>query len=175
MRGFLSLEPDAATRLVLAAMQNQLRDALSRQGVSFPERLGATLVAWPFGTTKEIDRAADALAGLTLSRLTLGPLRGRPGDERPSEIGSELQGLDTLVRIIAERIAEPLDPDPPPRPFVRLVRVAPASRKVGIALRASGLMHLEAGVFQGESLGFWRQTPQGFEKCRTMPLSDGGP
>ena len=41
--------------------RDRLRDALARQGVSFPDRLGATLLAWPFGTEEEIARAAEVV------------------------------------------------------------------------------------------------------------------
>ena len=169
MRGFVSLEPDAATLARLIAVQNRLRNVSARQGVSFPERLGATLLAWPFGTSAEIDRAVEAVSALDLSPLALGGLGAIPNEERPAGVGFALKGLETFQRDLFARLAQPLDPDPPGAVSLRIVRIAPPSRKVGVALRGSGLLGAEGGPFVVRALGFWSQTPEGFELRRTIP------
>lgn len=173
MRGFLSLEPDEATLARLLATQNRLRDGLSRQGVSFPDRLGIVLIAWPFGDAVQIEEGATRLEGLMPPPVRLGPLAGRPNDARPAEVGFAAEGLEAFQTALFERLREPLDPDPPKPAFVRLVRVSPPSRKVGAALHT--VERPDAGDFSPQSLAMWRQTPQGFEVCRTMAFDNGGP
>lgn len=162
MRGFLSLEPDDATQARLFAVQNRLRDALNRQGVHFPDRLGPTLLSWPFATLGELDEARESLQ-VDLPALHLEGLHGLPNDDRPAEVGFSVSGMESLQFELFARLKSLLDPDPPKLPFVRLARVSPASRKVGIALRGSGLVGQGGGPFVPRALTLWRQTPQGFE------------
>ncbi|GEM_PF-4298665 len=174
MRGYLSLEPDAATRARLLAFQKRLRDALARQGVSFPDRLGAPLLAWPFATLDEIDEAARAVAPRPAPVLTLGTLRGFPNDDRPAEIGFALSGAEGLQAELFGLLRGPLDPDPPKVAAIRLVRVSPPSRKVGAAMRGAGLLGAGGELFVPDALAIWNQTPQGFEIRRTMAFGHGG-
>lgn len=167
MRGFLSLEPDEATLARLLTLQNRLRDGLTRQGVHFPDRLGAPLLAWPFATLDELDRAE---IDPDLPELSLGPLRGLPNDDRPAEIGCPLLGADAAQAALFAALRSLLDPDPPKAPFVRLARVAPPSRKVGAALRGLGPVGSAVTPFRAGEIVLWRQTPQGFEAHRRLPL-----
>ncbi len=167
MRGFLTLDPDEATHARLVVFQNRLRNALTRQGVSFPDRLAPVLLAWPFATLGELDEAASLVAPC-LSNLMLAPLHGNPNDDRPAEVGLRLRGAEAMQSELGALLKQTLDPDLPKPPFVRLVRVSPPSRKVGAALRASGLLGMAAGEFVPQSLSFWRQTPQGFDVHRSL-------
>lgn len=175
MRGFLSLEPDAATLAMLTGAQNRLRDALSRQGVSFPDRLGIVLIQWPFGTDDQLSEAAERLTSVVAPRIDLAPLTGNPSSDRPAEIGFPAEGLEAVQETAFRLLREPVDPDPPKPAFVRLARVSPPSRKVGAALRAAGATEAGERPFVAEKLALWRQTPQGFEVCRTMPVDGGRP
>lgn len=165
MRGFLSLEPDDETLPRLVALQNRLRDSLTRQGVHFPDRLGPTLLAWPYATLRELDLAAE-LVPRDLPELTLHRLQGRPNDARPAEVGLVVEGCDGYQAALAARLKDALDPDPPKPPFVRLARVSPPSRKVGAAL--SPLAGGGGGPFGSRALLIWRQSPDGFEIHRTL-------
>ena len=162
MRGFLLIAPDGTTRGRLLAMQNHLRDAVNRQGVHFTERLGAPLLAWPFGTPDEVAEAADLLRGVALPPFALASLEGRPQEDRPAEVGFRLSGAEGLQEEIERRLKQVLDPDPPQPPFVRLARISPPSRKVGAALRGSRLLGAEGPPFVAAGLEFWTQTPEGF-------------
>lgn len=175
MRGFLSLDPDSATRERLIALQNRLRDALTRQGVHFaePERLAPTLLAWPFGRNDELEEAATLLRGVSAPCVLAKPMEGRPNNDRPAEIGCEILGLEELQAQLFERLRATLDPDQLKESFVRLVRISPPSRKVGVALRGSGLLGSGIGDFVPAALTLWRQSPQGFEPCRTLSIADG--
>ncbi len=170
MRGFLSLEPDAATRARLVAAQNRLRDALTRQGVSFPDRLGVVLLAWPFGTDDQLSEATERLLGIVPPPILLRSLDGRPNADRPAEAGFVAEGLLPLQDRLFADLRVSLDPDPPKPAFVRLVRISPPSRKVGAALRSAMAGEAESESFGPDQLVLWRQSPQGFEVCRTMPL-----
>lgn len=165
MRGFLSLEPDDATQARLVAVQNRLHDALNRQGVHFPDRLGPTLLSWPFATLGELDGARELLHA-ELPAVQLEGLYGLPNDDRPAEVGFAVSGVESLQFELFARLRSLLDPDPPKPPFIRLTRVSPPSRKVGAALRASGLLGHGGGPFVPRALTLWRQTPQGFEVHR---------
>ena len=169
MRGFLSLEPDGATLSRLLAAQNRLRDALTRQGVHFPERLGATLLAWPFGTPDELDAAADTL-DVALPAMSLASPRGLPNDDRPAEVGCPLLGAEETQARLYASIRALLDPDPPKPAVVRLARIAPPSRKAGAALRSLGSLGDAVSPFHAGALVLWRQTPLGFEAHRRLPL-----
>lgn len=173
MRGFLSLEPDEQTLRRLVEAQNRLRDGLTRQGVSFPERLDAPLLSWPFATRDQLSEAAERLPKV-MPILRLGPMEGRPSSDRPGEVGFGLLGAEELQRTLFAELREPVDPDPPKPAFVRLARVAPASRKVGAALRSMGPLD-EGGEFLAQILRIWNQTPQGFEVYATMRAEDGRP
>lgn len=177
MRGFLSLDPDPKTREHLVAVQNRLQDSLARQGVHFaePERLAPTLIAWPFGRNEELEEAATLLKGLSAPSARPAPLEGRPNSDRPAEIGFGLLGIESFQAQLYERLRATLDPDSPKDAFIRLVRVSPPSRKVGAALRGSGLLGSDLGAFVPESITLWRQSPQGFEVCRTLSIADGRP
>lgn len=174
MRGFLSLEPNAETRRGLGAIQNRLHDSLARQGVHFSDRFGVTLLVWPFGTFEELDEAFQRLQGYVVPSPTVLPFRGRPNDDRPAEVGFEVDGLGPIQEALFQTLKSTLDPDPPKTPFIRLARVSPASRKVGVALRGSSLIGVSGPRFVAESLTLWQQSPQGYEAYRTMALSDGG-
>lgn len=175
MRGFLTLDPDKATQARLLAVQNRLRDALDRQGVHFHEVRGATLLAWPFATLPDLDEAAELVGRRQTPEIGTGGLEGLPHGERPSEVGFGLSELGSLQDELAALLKETLDPDPPKPAFIRLVRVAPPSRKVGVALGGSGLLGALIGAFVPASMTIWRQTSQGFEIHRTMRLNHGGP
>ena len=192
MHGFLTLDPDAATQSRLLTLQNRLRNALSRQGVHFPDRLAPTLLVWPFATLEELDQAAEQIRfspfpsagegpgvrgpevsdererGAWPNLVSLESLHGRPNDDRPAEAGLSLAGCEDLQTTLAAILKQTLDPDPPKPPFIRLARVSPPSRKVGAALRASALPGADAGPFVPCSLTLWRQTPQGFEIHQTL-------
>lgn len=174
MRGFLSLEPTPAAQQELAAIQNRLHDALSRQGVHFADRFGAPLLNWPFGTLEELDQAAEFLQDVSRLHFYLGTLQGRPNHDRPAEVGFEVLGLQAFQESLFARLKPILDPDPIKPPFIRLVRISPPSRKVGAALHGSGLIGTKAPSFVAASLTLWRQSPQGYEAYRTMALVDGG-
>lgn len=173
MKGFLSLEPDLPTHAQLVAIQNRLRDVLDRQGVSFPERLHAPLVVWPFATLEELD-AASEIVPPNRRELTVSATRGFPNDDRPAEVGLALQGAETMQAELWARLRTTLDPDPPKPPRVRLARVAPPSRKVGIALRQANLLGADDDSYVADAIALWRQTPHGFEMYRRMRLGDGG-
>jgi len=174
VRGYLSLEPNPETRRALATIQNRLHDALARQGVHFTDRFGATLLTWPFGTFEELDEAFEKLRGRPIPSLTISPLQGRPNTDRPAEAGFLIEGLEPLQEALFQDLKAALDPDPPKPPFIRLARISPASRKVGVALHGSNLLGVSAPPFVAESLTLWHQSPQGYEAYRTMALSDGG-
>lgn len=170
MRGLLTLEPDDATEAFLRDVQNRLRNTLTRQGVHFNERLGPTLLSWPFATTDELLHAATLLHDLPLGRVTLETLHGRPNDDRPAEIGFGVSGAEGLQGALFRRLKAALDPDEPKSPYVRLVRIAPASRKVGTAFRGSGLVALPSNGFVPRGIALWNQTPTGFVLFRRVPL-----
>ena len=175
MRGFLSLEPDETTLSRLVETQNRLRDSIARQGVHFTEadRLAPVLISWPFASLDEIERATTTVIPAP-PPLHVDGLHARPNDDRPAEIGHVLQGCEALQRTLFEALRELLDPDPPKPAFVRLARVSPPSRKIGIGLRGSRLLGAGEALFNGINLTFWRQNPTGFERCRTMPFGNGG-
>ena len=177
MRGFLSLDPDPTTRERLLILQNRLRDALTRQGVHFaePDRLAPVLLAWPFGRNDELEEAAALLRGVSLPPTQSKPLEGRPNNDRPAEVGCGIFGLEELQAQLFDLLRATLDPDQPKEAFIRLVRISPPSRKVGIALRSSGLLGSDLGSFVPASITLWRQSPQGFEVCRTLSIADGRP
>lgn len=172
MRGFLSLEPDEATLARLLTVQNRLRDAVTRQGVHFPERLGATLLAWPFGTADEMDAASESI-DVPIPELSLSPPRTLPNDERPAEIGCTLVGAEEIQARLFASLRVLLDPDPPKPALVRLARIAPPSRKVGAALRGFGPLGDAVVPFLAGELVLWRQTPQGFEAHRRLRVEQG--
>ena len=175
MRGFLSLDPDPATLGLLIARQNLLRDALTRQGVHFtePERLAPVLLAWPFATLDQLSEASQRLSKVP-APIRLGPLVGLPNGDRPAEIGHGVLDLEAFQSELYRAFGRLLDPDPPKPAFVRLARVSPPSRKVGAGLHGTGLLGSNEGLYVPVSLTIWKQTPTGFEPCRTMRGSHGG-
>lgn len=174
MKGFLSLEPDEGTHARLATVQNRLRDALTRQGVHFPDRMGVLLLAWPFADRDQLFEAAVRLKEIVVPIVDLRPLGARPNADRPAEIGFDAEGLRPLQDRLFDALRDPLDPDPPKDAFVRLARVSPPSRKVGAALRGAGALGLSVDEFSPVALTIWHQTPTGYETYRTMPVANGG-
>ena len=162
MRGYISFQWALVCHNRLYDCQNRLRDAVARQGVAFPDRLGATLLVWPYGTDGEMERAAASLTGIEIPTLAFSPLQCLPNETRPAEVGFTIEEAESLQIEIYTHLEVILDPDPPKPPFVRLCRIAPPSRKVGAALRGSGLLGMKGPEFVATGLEFWTQTPEGF-------------